>query len=156
MHNVETLPKSDEIDTTLKYQHLIDADTSIDCPCPDKCSPMDGQAYRFSITSEVTPEQFLPTFLVDQARKKKRKVQGAHKCLKYACSLYNTEDNAINSYNFLSEKFLENWPHRFILIGLITRTDGLASDPDITGHFSFFEFRSANIFRTFRSLTQLR
>ncbi|GAB2567909.1 hypothetical protein [Spirosoma areae] len=127
-----SIPKSElpTLDTTLKYQHLIDED-NVPLPCPNDCSGGSGTAYRFVETNKLTERDFRPTVLVDRERKgTKRKVKNAHVCKMYAISLYNTQDAANHTFNFLAEKFLNNWPHRFIAEGFLEEQDGVASIVD--------------------------
>ena len=137
------------LDTSLKYQYLID-EQNISSPCPSKCKPVNLVAYRFVESTTINSDQFLPTVIEDKKNNiTRRSNDEAVKCLKCAISLFNSEENAVKKLKLLSTRLKEKWTKNYIAKGKLEEEDGLTSAPDSQGHFSFYEYNNSEYLSKF-------
>lgn len=139
----------DVLDTRFKYQYLID-ELELASPCPDKCKPLNSFVYRFVDSMTLTDKDFRPTRIIDAERGRiRRGGKDSQKCLECAISLFNSAENALKRLNFLSGKQNSDFANKLIAIGSITEQDGVATDPNDSGHLSFYEYVNSKIHLTF-------
>jgi len=124
-----------------KYQEQIRK--FADCP-PSDYKPVDMIAFRWVFKDKSYRNNFLPPLAIDPSRKLKN---DKLKCSGYALSFFNSLENAKKRYLFLSD----NNPQVFRSLGEyiarveIKSDDGIASAPDIKGHFDLHEFAKADL-----------
>ena len=142
---------------SFKYQELIDEQSlTVECP-PNHLDQYSGEAFRFC-KETISKNDFLPTLLVDRTKNPppRRNFESDNERCK-ACSLSLFESKEAISKKFKSfpkrTKQLLGFTH--IAKGGLDEEDGLASEVERSGHFSFFEYEKAHIAKKFTVIEPL-
>jgi hypothetical protein len=137
--------------TTLKYQEYIKGFN--DCP-PKECLEVNSQTYRFIYKDLNHPDNFKPVLLINPARIADKKFQLEYnKCIGYALSFYNSQEKAIKVFLKLLERNLKLGDN--IATILLENNEGIASTPESTGHFTFYEYEQTNLRNKITNIEQL-
>jgi hypothetical protein len=123
-----------------KYSNSISK--IIDCP-PFSYSEITQLAYRF-IHGNQLPKSFLPNRLLQPNRPLG---SASVECMAWGLSMFSTKENAVQKY----QRLLKSNPHFGKLAGEslatidLKDTEGVASDEDKFGHFTYHEYICADL-----------
>lgn len=143
----------------LKYQPLISSfGLKIDCPFKN-CVPEKRDAFRWVLNPVNLEINFLPNFLYDKQRGidiTKQKFLEEETCKRCGISLFNTKDNALNTFKSMPPRIKQKLGYTHLAEGTITGTDGLSSEITSNGHYTFFEYDNASFKSTFSIIDVLK
>lgn len=129
-----------------KYQNLMN-EKGVPVPCPNiECDEIETDAYRWSYSEEIHPDNFLPAFpfnekigrpsLFNTPEDFKRS-----SCIYCSLSMWRTLKEAKFKYNEeLPYRTRELLKFTHVLYGKITKDMGVCSKVNKKGHFEFFEY----------------
>ena len=139
-----------------KYSEYIES-LKAECP-PSSYIPQERTAYRFVFQSghPKANTSFLPVLLINPQRRLKPDTPNT-RCMGYALSLFDTQENAQKRYRSLKKKNknIGKVMGDQVARGIINKNDGLASEVDKNGHFSLHESQEANLEKKFQIVCSL-
>lgn len=131
----------------LKYQETID-NQNLSIECPNGCSEKNVKAFRWVFEDVNHEENFLPRiFTIGPKRRNELSDEGT--CLSCGLSFYGSYDSAINNFQNMPPKIQKKIQYTNIAEGTLNEEDGVASDENNAGHFTFYEYYDANLFEKF-------
>ena len=127
----------------------------------ENCPPTDytrknSKCYRWVFEEINIPDNFKSQ--ADKNPSRFNSLDDLKKCEGYALSLYDKEENCIDSFNYLSINVVKNAKKTLgshIAIGLINEDDGLAGPIDEKGHFNFHPIKNHNFPEKFKIIKPL-
>ncbi len=131
-----------------------------DCPKED-CIERNLPAFRW-VHSDATYKDFLPLSLHPETPLRQLD-DSDQMCLSYGLSMFNSADAArcryLEIYNkrtreFQKQKFKNEKGDKIAYIQ-ITKDDGLSSDSNGIGHFTFYEYKGSNIWEKIQDLLDI-
>jgi hypothetical protein len=144
------------LSVTFKYQEYME-NLAVQCP-PLDYQPGEIQAYRFvfEASNKRASNNFLPALIIKPERQLNPDTP-AIRCQGYALSLFDTQENAIGRYQQLTQKrkALRKILGTHLARGLISTSDGVASQPDDSGHFSLHEYTDTHLAEKFKIVSSL-
>jgi hypothetical protein len=138
----------------LKYKHLFE-ELEIDTICPPvETKQIEAEAFRWVYDPLNHELNFLPNYAFDKANNNlgiysPGFLNSTKKCLRCSMSLFITVEAAKINFRKLSKVAKLKLGYTHIASGKIEPSDGLATETTEVGHFSFFEFKDADLKGTF-------
>lgn len=135
-----------------KYKE-IHSQLTCDCPPSDSFGPCNMIAYRWVHENFEHENNFKPVLKINPTRIDEFE-SCEKKCQALGLSLFNDSQKAENKLkSFISRKpMLANILGNSIARGQINENDGVANQPDRTGHFTFHESKNSSIKSKFEFL----
>lgn len=142
---------------SFKYQKLInEQNLAIDCP-PNNLGQRDGEAFRFC-RETVSENDFLPTLLVDRTKNpppRRNFESDSEKCKACSLSLFESKESISKKFISFPKRTKQLLGFTHFAGGSLDKEDGLASEIERSGHFSFFEYEKADIVKKFTVIEPL-
>lgn len=137
----------------LKYQNEID-NLDLHGLCPDEVFPPSEEinVFRFSYDPIDHVLNFLPNVVFDRLKPIpfNYKTASPHvKCKRSGASYYIDADNAQDKWDNLPEQVRANLGYTHLATGTLDANDGFMRQPDIDGHFGFYESDNADLAKKF-------
>lgn len=112
----------------------------------NSCLPKNKIAYRWTFESIQNTNNFIPRYLTSAYESLPK-----DDCIGYALSMFDEEDRAIARLNKICEgkKYLYKKLGTHLSKGILLEKEGVCSDSDENGHFSFFEAAEVDLSSSF-------
>jgi hypothetical protein len=154
--NKEKANPNTENALNLKYRKDIDALQLSDCPQKNSIAK-ESEAFRYCYDDPAHPDTW-----VTQAEKLKRKGSFPRKnandnsmCSDFGLSFFVSEEMAKNTWTCFPSKMKKAMGYTKIMIGSVTKTDGVCTPPSHQGHFNLHEYEHCNLVTRFKILSAL-
>lgn len=116
------------------------------------CRSFEREAYRWTFGTVDHPENFVPRYLTRQYDNLVKDC-----CLGYALSMFQELEQAENKLSRIcrTKQFLYKRLGTHISRGILLSEDGVSSESNLEGHFSFFEAAGVNLSSRFSIAKQV-
>lgn len=137
-----------------KYQTELDQ-LSVKCP-PETCLPTNTSAFRWVFDDMNDVRNFLPVFFQNPQRFLRKREE--EKCLAIGLSMFDSVENAETRFRMMLDNIGKAAYVRFgtkIATAELTNTDGVSSQPDMSGHFTNYPLENHRYETRFVPVQQL-